>query len=155
MFSSSPSPLCSSAHCPVPLLSFRAQRGICFSLLRELCVLRVLCVNFFFLSGLCVTRRSQRLRVSFSALGFLYLITSLLLYFINSTKTSFDMLNLSEASRTTLPSRSTRPADASGSNRAITPTPYSPPILATSIPSTSRNPQNTSPSTPPSTLILS
>ena len=51
------------------------------------------------------------------------LATSLLSYLINSTNTSFEILSLSGASRTMLPSRSTKPADVSGSNRAASDTP--------------------------------
>src|SRR5258708_3281872 len=66
------------------------------------------------------------------------------LYFINSTKTSFDTLTRPGAKRTTLPSRSTNPAEASGSKRLASSTPYSRSIRPTSIPSNFRTPKNNS-----------
>src|SRR5258708_20281276 len=82
--------------------------------------------------------------LSFSASVLLYLITSLLLYFINSTNTSLDTASRSLASRTTTPSRSTNPAIINGSNRDANVTPYSRSIRPKSIPSSCRNPKNNS-----------
>src|SRR6267378_788210 len=82
--------------------------------------------------------------LSYSASVLFYLITSLLLYFINSTNTSFDTASRSLASRTTRPSRSTNPAIINGSNRDANATPYSLSIRPRSIPSSCRNPKNNS-----------
>src|ERR1700731_2836476 len=59
--------------------------------------------------------------LSVSALSFFFLsfFPSALLYLRSSTNTSFETLSLSGASRTMLPSRSTKPADANGSNRSV------------------------------------
>src|SRR5258708_195806 len=90
------------------------------------------------------------LRVTFSPLLFsassasLRYRSPLLSYLINSTNTSFETLNFPGASRTTPPSRSTKPAEASGSNRPANATPYIRSIRVTSIPSSCRNPRNNS-----------
>src|SRR5216683_137774 len=73
-----------------------------------------------------------------------YVIASLILYLSSSTNTSFETLNRPGASRTTPPSRCTKPAKANESNRFASATPYSRSIRATSIPSSCRNPRNNS-----------
>src|SRR6266478_673634 len=83
-------------------------------------------------------------RLSLSASVLHYVIASLILYLSSSTNTSFETLNRPGASRTTPPSRSTKPAEANGSNRFASATPYSRSIRATSIPSSCRNPRNNS-----------
>src|SRR5438477_6690481 len=80
---------------------------------------------------------------------------SLILYLINCTKTSFETLSFSGASRTTLPSRSTNPAEVMRSNRPPSVTPYSRSILARSIPSNCRNPRNNSSSSALSAVSFS
>src|SRR5207245_6126425 len=79
----------------------------------------------------------------------------LLLYLISSTNTSFETLNFPCATRTTLPSRSTNPAEVSGSNRPASGTPYSLSIRSTSIPSNCRNPRNNSSSSAISAVTAS
>src|SRR6267143_5964295 len=71
-------------------------------------------------------------------------LTSLLLYLLSATNTSFDTASRSLASRTTPPSRSTNPAIINGSNRDANATPYSRSIRPKSIPSNCRNPKNNS-----------
>src|SRR5437667_5558761 len=76
-------------------------------------------------------------------------------YLINSTKTSFETLSFSGASRTMLPPRSPNPAEAMRSNRPPSLTPYSRSILARSIPSNCRNPRNNSSSSALSAVSFS
>src|SRR6266850_3504805 len=94
--------------CPTPILSFREQRGICFSLPSPLC-------QFFFFPHSAFLRFLEPPCIFFSCFRLSYLKSS--------TNTSFETLSLSGASRTTLPFRSTKPADANGSNRPASTTP--------------------------------
>src|SRR6266849_4518654 len=122
----SPSPLCSSSS----------------SLLRERRLprpgrraFRVLCVNPFLILQPQSIRSKSHLN--------------------NSTNTSFETLNRPGASRTTPPSRSTKPAKANGSNRFASVTPYSRSIRPTSIPSNCRKPRNNASSSALSAVSIS